>query len=974
MTRARRISATTIAVIAALIAVAAAARGVGHGRAPAKTLASSPASTPAITLRMAMSGRQRHPARAESLIVTRVGTGSVPTPADVDHAPPRRASVFLRTAPARASAAPRSVRVMRIHVPAEVPAQHRVEWTMHPGVTAEVLSATAGAIAAQAPDTDRAVTVVTRVPARAEAGILKVGEVNFHADSVSVIVPVELVIDRIRRAWIAPARASFGALSGEKLTLSVDVRNTGNAPDTIVLASMVPSGWAPIPVHRVMLLPGERRTVALATKVPTMSGSTAAYPEVRVHLGDSVVASVTLPVQVEDRSTRHRMAGPVLTVGTSSSVGDTIAGSPAVDFSLSGRVANGVVVNGRAGYIFNEATVDRRALSRVGDYLGGPFLSLRGQTWYGTVGNTGANISTIAGGGAYGVGVIGGASHEALSGTAFVAGVPNGSGTQVAGRGDYRIGSGSIGVAAAHLKDEGPARRGVDAVSLIGTATLKNDYVFTLEGGFRQYEGGSGAGAAFGVQHFGSKNTFAFEAAHTPGGTQAYGRSLNEMSTSYGHRFSDQLLFQSSYFNSLDRPPRTGGKYDSRGWSVAPRYAFTPDVTAELEVRQSRFESVNPTGGAFASEDYITTARLQKLGGRVQWNAGANLGTTSRTTTFGSGTSATLQAQRIGVNGGGSVAFPRVILGGRVSYSSSGAGAGFAPRQVDITLGASRIAPFNSPRAPIFRAEAELTSWLGDQPSVTIARIGTEIPLPSNLSLILDAERNPLLRAGTGSTPWILAMRLERAFGFSWAAHTPMTRGSVFQDRNGNGVRDGDEAGLAGVLIRRGNQTAVTDNAGRFALEGTDPVPVEVDPVSLPAGAVAPSVAAGQNVKTVSFGIVPTGAVAVHLIPVGDEVGRRPESQPDLLAVIARDDRGTEWYLRADSTGTVHFDALPPGHYAFVLDPTATSERLKQVGDPLVLDVKPGENIPPLELRYSPRPVRLFNGGAGTTDQGRRRR
>jgi len=45
MTRARRISATTIAVIAALIAVAAAARGVGHGRAPAKTLASSPAST-----------------------------------------------------------------------------------------------------------------------------------------------------------------------------------------------------------------------------------------------------------------------------------------------------------------------------------------------------------------------------------------------------------------------------------------------------------------------------------------------------------------------------------------------------------------------------------------------------------------------------------------------------------------------------------------------------------------------------------------------------------------------------------------------------------------------------------------------------------------------------------------------------------------------------------------------------------------
>jgi hypothetical protein len=187
-------------------------------------------------------------------------------------------------------------------------------------------------------------------------------------------------------------------------------------------------------------------------------------------------------------------------------------------------------------------------------------------------------------------------------------------------------------------------------------------------------------------------------------------------------------------------------------------------------------------------------------------------------------------------------------------------------------------------------------------------------------------------------------------------------------------VRDADEQGLAGVMIRRGGQTAVTDNSGRFALEGTDPVPVEVDPVSLPAGDVAPSVTPGLNAKTVTFGIVPTGAVAIRLLPVADEVGRRPETRLDLLAVLAKDDRGMEWYLRADTTGTVHYDALPPGHYTFTLDPSGTTERLKQVGDPVILDVKPGENLPPLELRFSPRSAKLFNGGSGSTDQGRRRR
>jgi len=291
-----------------------------------------------------------------------------------------------------------------------------------------------------------------------------------------------------------------------------------------------------------------------------------------------------------------------------------------------------------------------------------------------------------------------------------------------------------------------------------------------------------------------------------------------------------------------------------------------------------------------------------------------------------------------------------------------------------MTVGASRIAFFSSPHAPIFRAEAELTTWFGDLPSALVARIGTEVALPGEMSLVVDAERNPMIRPSGQRTPWIVAVRLERGFSLGWAAHTPMTRGSVFQDRNGNGVRDEDEQGLAGVMIRRGSQTAVTDQSGRFALQGTDRVPLEVDPVSLPQGVVAPSFSPTQGGHVVTFGVVPTGAVAVHLVTAVDELGRRPESRLSDLAVLARDDRGAEWYLRADSTGNVRFDALPPGRYTFVPDFAGTTERLRQIGDPVILEVKPGENLPPLEIRFTVRPARLFNGGSGQTDQGRRRR
>ncbi|HET7042657.1 MAG TPA: hypothetical protein VFI13_11580, partial [Gemmatimonadales bacterium] len=136
-------------------------------------------------------------------------------------------------------------------------ADRRVDWTMHSGSRAEVLSATAGSIVANSSSQDRSVTVVTRIPAGASAGPLLIGEAAFLQDSSEVIIPVELEIARIRRASLANARAVNQGISGQRIALNVEIRNLGNSVDTLRVVADLPAGWASASGRRVVLIPGE---------------------------------------------------------------------------------------------------------------------------------------------------------------------------------------------------------------------------------------------------------------------------------------------------------------------------------------------------------------------------------------------------------------------------------------------------------------------------------------------------------------------------------------------------------------------------------------------------------------------------------------------------------------------------------------------------------------------------------------------
>jgi hypothetical protein len=987
VTRLRSHSAFSLVAIAF---IAAAAWGVTHdgGAIPVADPVEAP-EVPAVTS-PARTTRSRG-ARADAIpVATRTvlysgEAGAVPElsrsgpSAATEIAPARRAArpeatVRRRTAPLRVGATPRSVQIIRVPVPAQLPRQRDVEWTMRPHPRAEVLSAVAGTTPATAPDSGRAITVVTRIPARAVAGNLPIGEAEFRVDSTIVTVPVELTVDRIRRMTLVAPRPLLGAVAGERVRIPVEVRNAGNSIDTARVVADLPAGWTAAPEQRVPLNPGERRTVTFESRLPRGTGTTALYPAIRALAGDSLTSTITVATQVEDRADAPRAVGPVLRVGSSTAVGDTAPSSAAFDFYLSGKVTNTVSVLGRADWPLDAARLDRRALGRVGTYLGGAFLSVRGPGWYATGGNTGSTVSTLAGIGAYGRGVSAGGSVGKTNVNAMLVDVPEGSGVQGGVRADYALSRGSVGVAASHLTEATATARGLDAVAVVGTMNPWPTVKLSGELGYRSFDGGSGAGVAFGAERLTRSSLLAFNVQHAPGGSQAYGRALTDWNAVVARQFSDRVSLQANLFSSLDRPPRLGGEYTTDGWTVAPRYAFTPDLVAELTVRSNTFASQSPGSGGFESRDRSTAISLRKINGRFGWSIGTNLSNTARTTTFGSGTDVTLSADHYGVNAGASAVLPRGILGLGVEYARSGAGSGLAAKQARITFSAARLAPFASSNAPLFRADAEYTTWLGDQDPVLITRVGAEMQLPADFNIVLDAERNPLLQGTRSTAPWILAIRLERGFTMGWAARHATARGSVFEDRNGNGVRDATELGLAGVMVRRGSESAVTDAQGRFAFVGSDRLPAEVDATSLPNGVVAPVVRAGAGEPSLAIGVVPTGNIEVRLVPEANEQGRRPESAPQTLAVIARDGHGSEWYLRADSLGVVRFDALPPDRYTFTADFGGTTERLRQVGDPVILDVGPGVNLPPLVVRYGIRPARLFNGGQGATDQGRQRR
>src|SRR5260221_5832478 len=200
----------------------------------------------------------------------------------------------------------------------------------------------------------------------------------------------------------------------------------------------------------------------------------------------------------------------------------------------------------------------------------------------------------------------------------------------------------------------------------------------------------------------------------------------------------------------------------------------------------------------------------------------------------------------------------------------------------------------------------------------------------------------------------------------------PETRGTVFRDQNGNGVRDPGEAGFAGVLVRRGRESAVTGEDGGFRLSGEATDPPAVDPVSLPLGWIQePPRPPGSRSD---LGVVAVAAVEVALEVASDSLGRIASSRLAGAIVLAHDERSHVWVGRAAAPGHAVFDALPPGRYRIELDlsdvqePLTPAERLPA----FVVQGAGGEPVRRLVVTLRARPIHVKQLGApkGSTPRG----
>jgi hypothetical protein len=185
----------------------------------------------------------------------------------------------------------------------------------------------------------------------------------------------------------------------------------------------------------------------------------------------------------------------------------------------------------------------------------------------------------------------------------------------------------------------------------------------------------------------------------------------------------------------------------------------------------------------------------------------------------------------------------------------------------------------------------------------------------------------------------------------------------VYEDRNANGRRDADEPGVPGAVVRRGAESVVTDQSGRFRFHERSAAPARLDETSLPFGLVINAAALPPpGARRGDIGVIPTAPVEVQLLPMPGDDQRVPKVDYRRALVRARGARGDFWTAQMDSAGLATFYALPPGQYELDIDLTALSEPL-QPRDPVRgFTVEIGSVTPRLKILVYPRRIRMRDG------------
>jgi len=871
----------------------------------------------------------------------------------------------------RARAMPRSIQVVPVSVPDTFGRDRLVTFDIAPTGGATIVPPLQGRLATGGAG-PRVLMVAVSVPAAALAGPRTVGQVRFTQGDLTIPVPLDLDVARVPGATFRLAQQLFGARPGERLVIHYLLTNSGNGPDTFDVTVVVPPQWRADQAPRRYALDAGA-TVSGDVSVTVPSASVSGIYHVTLHASADGHALATGDAVIELLETPGGKAlGPRLVAGVVSVLEDSGRANPVFGLELQGPVTDQVQAFGRLVQASEPGEVDPRGLARVGYFVGAPFLTLSAPNWTATGGSTGRSFSDITGVSAYGRGLSVGWNNPQLSASGLAATptsvAPGGDGGHLLGvrlADQILPGGGQVNATLTDFDDPQLAPRRLQAVGVGAVSPVFSGMTLSGEVAQRDYDAGSGIGWLTELKRQTREDYGSLRIEHAPGGSTAFAYARDAVSAVASRMVGPRAAIGAAYWSSDDDTP-TFSSLHTVGWSITPRYDLSDRSALTLEARSNSFDAQSAAGLIGNAE---TTVRLglSDQRGTLFLSGSASVGTTTQTLGFPGTPTVATTAGRQSVSASAGMATGRGTVELSAGYDHSGAGIGLLTNAIVLGLRASGVPLGRGLHSPILNGELDYYSWLGDRAAVTVARVGIVAPLPGDLSLTVDIERNPFLTGLDGGARIIPVVKIERAMHLPLGSLQPTAKGEVFEDRNGNGVRDPGEPAIAGAVVRRGSETFVTDQSGKFRFYDKGDTPVHLDETSLPFGMIANTAAPAerQPAKDVKIGVIPTADVDVNLVPTADSSGRIPQGDFTGVQVQATDTSGAAWSAWADKKGHAHFSALPPGHYHLQFDFGALREPV-HLHEPVPdFVVEPGHAVAPITVPVYPRPVRLFDGGHG---------
>ena len=874
--------------------------------------------------------------------------------------------------PVTATAAPHTIQVFLVPVPNSLFPDRPVAYTVTPAGGATIIPPLRGIVASGRGDT-RSVMIAASVPTGARAGAHIIAAVQFSQGALTVSVPLELRVSQTHGATLRLVQQLFGAQPRERVIVNYVVTNTGNAPDTLDVTAVAPSHWASAGApRRYALGVGETASGTVTVTVPRVAESGVSQVKLVVAARTQQLAAADAVVQLLETPTSKVAFGPKVVAGMASVLDDGGRASPVLGLEVSGPVTDQIQALGRLVQATNPGAVDQRGLARVGYFVGAPFLTLATRDGQATGGYTGRSFSDVTGTSAYGRGVSlnwSGApwSIAALAADPISAGPSQQSPGHLAG---LRVGhevwrpGAAVNATVTDLVDPQLNARRLHAVGIGAESPAFSGMTASGELAQRWYTGGEGLGW---VTEFRRQTPVDFgqlRVVHAPGGSAAFAHAQDEISATGSRMVSKWVSIAAGAWTS-DDDNATFSRLHTQGWSLSPRFDLTSRTSLLVEARSNVFDATS-AAGSLGNGETVVRIGVNTQRGTAFLSGAATAGSAHQTTLVPGAASIVTVAGRQSLSAAAGTATERGTLELSANFDHSGVGLGLLPYACVLGLRAREIALGTSPQSPTLNAELQYYGWFGDRPALAVARLGLLAPLPTGLMLTVDVERNPFISGLGGSTPWIPVLKVTRTTRIPVGTLRPAAKGEVFEDLNGNGARDQGEPGMAGAIVRRGTETAVTDRSGRFRFYNRSDIPARLDETSLPIG-VIPNMATppGGRVGAIHIGVLRTAQVDVQLVPTADSSGRLPHVELNGIPLQAIDSAGNAWGARTDAGGLAHFYALPPGRYRVQVDVSGLRERVR-LGPVPVFTVEPQGAVPLQKVRLFARPIRLFEpGGAG---------